>query len=795
MMTAVSGTPDTVTLYYWGNEADALALDLIQYFERTHDGSDGGPIYKVIMGQSATFNKTDDPQRLLTAVAGGDPPDVVWFDRFAVGEWAARSAFMSLQSFYERDLKERPDDPMTLKQEQFFEPCWAEANYHGELFAVPSDTDNRLMYYNIDILEKHAAELIAVGCVDPKDPTKVGPPRTWDQLKACVKILTEFGPDGKLEKVGFIPNFGNSWFYIYSWLNGGSFLSDDGKTCTLDSKENVEALAYMTELYDLMGGAQAVNAFQSTLQGGDLDPFLSGKVALRIDCDWLVNLIANQKRDLRFGVTLAPAPEGKKRLGWCGGWAYVIPRNASHPEEAWTFIKYLASRKAFEIRCDASLQAAHAGGNQFIPPIHARKDVAAWALQRYVDSDPSLDTKFKIADHEFVDALPFSKYRPVSPAGQVLWNYQVRAMDGGIYKRYDAKDIVHNAQIALEKSTEVVQKELDRIYKPKHYPEISWTPVFVGYVILLVAGVLFLYFYFDRRAQAGGYFRREFHAGYLFASPWFLGFLIFGGGPIVFSLIMSFCEYDVLSPPKFVGLNNYITMFTDDPLFYKSMWNTVFMAMGIPLGMMVSLGIAMLLNYEIKGMAVYRTFFYLPSIMPAVAASILWIWIFNPHEGILNSLLAKVGIAGPEWLQSQNWSKPSIILMGLWGAGGGMIVWLAGLKGIPTHLYEAAEIDGAGRFRMFFNITLPMLSPYILFNLIMGLIGTFQIFTQAFIMTQGGPVDSTLFYAYLLFNNAFRYMKMGYASSLAWVLFGIVLALTVLQLRLSKRWVHYESDL
>jgi len=193
-------------------------------------------------------------------------------------------------------------------------------------------------------------------------------------------------------------------------------------------------------------------------------------------------------------------------------------------------------------------------------------------------------------------------------------------------------------------------------------------------------------------------------------------------------------------------------------------------------------------------MAVYRTFFYLPAIMPAVAASILWIWIFNPQQGILNALLAKAGIAGPAWLQNQYWSKPSLILMGLWGAGAGMIVWLAGLKGIPKHLYEAAEIDGAGRFRRFTSITLPMLSPYILFNLIMGIIGTFQIFTQAFIMTQGGPVDSTLFYAYLLFNNAFRYMKMGYASALAWVLFGIILTLTVIQLRLSKRWVHYESE-
>ncbi|MCK5861357.1 MAG: sugar ABC transporter permease, partial [Candidatus Hydrogenedentes bacterium] len=189
-----------------------------------------------------------------------------------------------------------------------------------------------------------------------------------------------------------------------------------------------------------------------------------------------------------------------------------------------------------------------------------------------------------------------------------------------------------------------------------------------------------------------------------------------------------------------------------------------------------------------------RTLFYLPAIMPVVAASILWIWMFNPTEGILNSLLANIGIEGPAWLQNQYWSKPSLIIMMVWGAGGGMIVWLAGLKSIPQHLYEAAELDGAGPLRKFFNITLPMISPYILFNLIMGLIATFQVFTQAYIMTQGGPVDSTLFYAYALFNNAFRFMRMGYASAMAWVLFFIILGLTLLQLYLSKRWVYYESE-
>ena len=217
------------------------------------------------------------------------------------------------------------------------------------------------------------------------------------------------------------------------------------------------------------------------------------------------------------------------------------------------------------------------------------------------------------------------------------------------------------------------------------------------------------------------------------------------------------------------------------------------MIIGIPLGMALGLGIALLLNVEVRGVAVWRTFFFVPSIVPVVASSLLWIWILNPNVGLINNVLAAVGIHGPNWLQDEHTSKPALILMGLWSAGGGMIIWLAGLKGIDASYYEAAALDGASTWQSFRHITLPLLPPYIFFNFVIGLIGTLQIFTQAFIMTQGGPVDSTLFYAYHLFNNAFRFLQMGYASALGWFLFLAVFALTLLQLRLSKRWVHYEE--
>ncbi|MDW7680340.1 MAG: sugar ABC transporter permease [bacterium] len=289
--------------------------------------------------------------------------------------------------------------------------------------------------------------------------------------------------------------------------------------------------------------------------------------------------------------------------------------------------------------------------------------------------------------------------------------------------------------------------------------------------------------------------------GYLFISPWLIGFLIFAAGPIVFSLIMSFTRWSLLSSPQWIGLNNYAEILLDDRLVYKSLWNTAYYVLfSVPLGVGFSLALAMLLNQKLKGMRFFRTIYFLPSVTNLVAISILWMWIFNPEFGLLNRVLAMIGIEGPLWLQSEVWSKPALILMSLWGVGGGMIINLAALQGIPQELYEAAEIDGAPSWRRTIHITLPLISPAIFFNLVMNVIGSFQVFTQAFVMTataaqgqEGGPNNSTLFFVLYLYKKAFQQFKMGYASALAWVLFVIILIFTLIQFRLSKRWVYYES--
>jgi multiple sugar transport system permease protein len=282
--------------------------------------------------------------------------------------------------------------------------------------------------------------------------------------------------------------------------------------------------------------------------------------------------------------------------------------------------------------------------------------------------------------------------------------------------------------------------------------------------------------------------------GYAFISPWLAGFLIFTAIPFLVSIYLSFTRYDIVSSPVWVGFANYRKLFTEDPLFWKSLGITFKYAMvAVPVGIVAGVALALLLNLEIGGISIYRTVFYIPSIVPVVATSVVFVWILNPQIGLVNGILRYFGVVGPAWLQDTKWAFWSLVFMSLWGVGGSMIIYLAGLKDIPATLYEAAIIDGAGPWQRTRHVTLPMITPVIFFNLIMGVIGSFQYFTQAFIMTQGGPEDSTHFYALYLFNRAWRYLDMGYASAMAWILFVIVMVFTILIFRTHKRWVHYGN--
>ncbi|HHY09030.1 MAG TPA: sugar ABC transporter permease [Firmicutes bacterium] len=289
--------------------------------------------------------------------------------------------------------------------------------------------------------------------------------------------------------------------------------------------------------------------------------------------------------------------------------------------------------------------------------------------------------------------------------------------------------------------------------------------------------------------------RLEALEGYLFISPWLLGFLFFTAGPLLASFLMSFTRWNIVTQPRWVGLDNFSEIFLDDPLFKQSLKVTfIYTVFSVPLQLAVGLALSLLLNKKLRAMNLYRTIFYLPSVISGVAVSMMWLWVFNKDFGVLNQFLGLFGISGPNWLGHPYWALPSLIFMKLWGVGSTTIIYLAGLQNIPPYLYEAATIDGASKWKQFWRITLPMLSPTMFFLMVMEMISAFQAFTQGYVMTQGGPMRATYFYVLYLYNEAFGHLNMGYGAALAWILALIILAFTMMVFKSSPLWVFYEAE-
>ncbi len=311
-------------------------------------------------------------------------------------------------------------------------------------------------------------------------------------------------------------------------------------------------------------------------------------------------------------------------------------------------------------------------------------------------------------------------------------------------------------------------------------------------------------------SKAGGAFRLKrpawnkrtrlnFWIGMLFIAPWTIGFLAFTVYPMGASLVYSFSEYHMRAPLQWIGLANYANLF-QDKLFYTALVNTTYMVVvGVPLTLLLSFMCAIVLNIKVPGQSIYRVIYYLPSIVPTIASTMLWLWILNPNSGLMNMFLGAFGIEGPNWLKDPLWAKPSLILLSLWGMGGTIIIYLSGLQDVPVSLIEAAELDGANWWQRLLNITVPMVSPITLFNLITGVIGMFQYFAQAYVFGNstagaiGSPLNSTLFYSVYLYQTGFQFLKMGYASAMAWILFFVILGCTILLLKVSNRFTYYSG--
>ncbi len=775
------------TLSVWGAQLgpDTIAgtLAVAQAFEARHPG-----VHVRMLGLGAGHM---NPQKLLTAIVGGSPPDVVVQARFNISDWASRGAFVSLDPFLERDRK----DPNCPKREAYYTAAWDEAVYKNSVYGIPTGADDRALYWNKAIFRENKDALSAAGLDWQR------PPRTWSEMLRYSKVLTIPG-----KRAGFIPNFGNAWLYLYAFQNDSYFLTPDGSRCTLATPETAEALKFMKDGYDLLGGYTAATAFQSGFQGKENDPFLTGQVVMKIDGDWSLPGIARYGPTLDFGVAPPPVPDDRLArkgrfandpdpfLTWSGGFSLAMPRGCPNRDLAWEFIKFGSSLEGRLIENAAQAAADHAKGRLYLPRIQGLK-AANEALYRIYKPRQA---KFADSLQVHIDLMKSSRYRPPTIVGQLLWDEHVRATEQVLLGKAEPMEALLDGQ-------KKVQRGLDVLVKKQ---KLSVVPMWIvgAIAISLLSIGIGLWGRTWRRARLGKLSRYEAKWGIFCVAPWIVGFLVFTAEPMIASLFFSFTDYDVLSPPRWVGLRNFAELATDDRAnIFKAFGNAAYMAgIGVPLGLFTGLAVAMLLNSAVRGMRFYRTVFYLPAIVPVVASSVLWIWLLtpDPNKGLINAVWrdtvgAWIHAPLPGWLAAESWAKPALILMGVWGAGSGMILWLAGLKNIPRSLYEAAEIDGANKRNLFFTVTLPMLSPVMFFNVVMGLIGAVQEFDRVYVMAgddANGPNDSLLVPAKYLFTNAFSYFKMGYASSLAWTLFAVILLVTLLQFSVSRFWVFEETS-
>jgi multiple sugar transport system permease protein len=741
---AVENGRQVVTLWHYaGGELRQPFEDIVRGFNEKQD--------KYLI--RPTFVPWNSSQKLLASVVAGAPPDVTMIDRPMFAKFILRDTMAPITDLCQRD---------GVTGEQFFRAPWREVHYGDEIYGMP-------MWGGIRCLIINRALFREAGL----DPDR--PPQSWDELSDLARKLTKRAPDGRITQMGFRLEALHD-LIMWGWQNGGDLAARDAEgnwKITLNSPPYVEALGRIVDLIDFYG---VDNYNQFLTAGGSAvsaqDPFYRGKVAMGMCTEYYIVQQRRYAPDLDTGLAIFPMPRaGEKPTAWLSGFCLAMPRGVRNREGAWEFMKYMTGKDAM-VRAGATLGA--------IPD------------NRLAAHDPEVYGKY---DRKvLVDIIDDCKTYPQIPVIQELYNEITFATEKAIHHKGTPQEL-------LDAAAAKMQRALDDYAIRRTLPLVNWARVAVPAAVAGLVALGAFVAHILRATRGRPFERRRIASGYLFAAPWFVGAALFMVGPIFVSLGYSFCDYQITTPARWIGTTNYRDMLLRDPLFWKSLWNTVYYTVfAIPLGLAAALGLALLLNQRLRGMNVFRTVFYLPTLVTGVAVSALWLWLLNPEHGPVNRILEMVnllpGVSGfraPLWLNDEQWSKPALILMGLWGVGGSMIIFLAGLQGIPGQLYEAAEIDGAGEWRKFTSVTIPMLTPTIFFLVVMGVIGSFQVFTQAYVVSggMGGPLDSTLFYVLYLYRRGFEDFYMGYASAMAWVLFAVVLVLTVIQLRLSKKWVNY----
>lgn len=728
-------------------------------------------------------------QRLLSQVAGNTAPDVAILDPQNMQMFAKRGAL-------------RPLDPLIESTPGFalgdyYPPIVDVFRYQKSLYVLPRDiAPIGLIYYNKRLFRE-------AGLKEPDGNW------TWDYeprpelgsqcFTYVMQQLTEKDERGRTQVWGFAPSWTGAWTDTVAFSSGARYVDNPEAFDKLNFTDPriTRAFDWVSELSSKKGWIPSQNELTSVVQSTAVDLFISQRVAMYQCGIWDVPRIRQALKPgsdkfFEWDITLAPGhidpATGKVvRAAPSGGSGYAILNSTPHPEEAWRLVQWMSGEPGMRAMAKAGLAQpaikSLATGPDWIPgpgtPIEQQypsNRIATDQAVPYVVLPPTADYWGEVS------GLVFSKTESIYTGSAT-------------------------AEQALGEGNRIATARLETILKEEALPAFNWNIGGVVGLALFAAALAWVYIPERGKVRTKAE-RAEGRTSLLFLAPWIIGTLLFTVGPMIFSLLMSFANWDIIRPAEWRGMGNYQEAVAQDARFWQTVKVTaVYTAFSVPLGLVVSLLLALLLNVKVKGMPVYRTFFYLPALASAVASSLIWRKVFQPEGGLLNVLLFGadgqrnfLGLASwlgtdgqlPNWLGNEQLALPSLIIMSLWGVGGGMVILLAGLQAIPDFYYEAATLDGAGLWQKFKVVTLPMVSPALFFTLITGVIGSFQVFTQGFVMTQGGPNDATRFYMLHLYDNSFGNLRMGYASALAWLLFVVVLLVTVVQWRLNKL-VYYEG--
>jgi ABC-type sugar transport system permease subunit/ABC-type glycerol-3-phosphate transport system substrate-binding protein len=747
----------TLTVLHWSGEGGPEEDEIVEKSLRDFEAANPGlRVKRINPGDAGSFYT-----KLQTMMAAGEPPDVFYVGNERIPSFVTLGLLEPLDRFVAADAASA--EPGALRIDDFYPQVVDAFRYdgtnagRGTLWGIPKDFTTVGFYYNKDVFRR-------AGVPFPE------PDWTWDDFVATARAIHRAtGPDGE-PYVGAEFVTWASMVRGYLFTEGCDVVGAGWDDLRLSDPRSIAALERLRAWRHEEDGT--LTSGRSKLATGSA-VFATGKVGMAGPFGrWVV---PEYRRIKDFDWDFAPMPRGSERANIILTVSWSISKQCPRKDDAWKLVRWLTNEEGQKAQ--------------------ARLGLAIPSNRRAAESDAFVDAAKPENDRGYLDAIPSARVIdwPSNPKFEQLLGSN---LDEGL------KTGTKPVAAAAADFERLWKAELASPLGRGGFPPVPWGPIAIGIAATVAAGAGLVVRARGRTALPLQDAREE-RAGYLFASPWLVGFAVFMAFPVVLSLVLSFASWrglSTLGEARWVGLGNYLQLLRGDDRFWSSVLVTLYyVAVAVPLGQGLALAAAVLMNRKVFGIPFFRAAWYLPSVLAGVGVAVLWRWVFDSDAGLMNQVLAPVlapfGLEPPHWFgkDAAAWGVPAFAIMNAWFVGGSMMIYLAGLQGIPDELNEAAQVDGIGRVRRFASITLPMLGPVILFNVLMAVIGSFQVFTQAFVMTGGEPGDTTRFYVLYLFNQGFEFYEMGYASAMAWLLLLAVLAVTGVILGTSARHIYYEA--